>query len=128
MRMRGRHGNCKPNIKSRFSQILVNIPKMKKIQLKTKKWPRSDVLGKLGEEKNGQVQATLKTSKCALFSCICALKDSQNSLVSKYERVKNKLKLKNRNIKPIFQLFENSYHFEKPNYFEFYKLNFCNFF
>jgi hypothetical protein len=48
--------------------------------------PRSDVLAKLGEQKNDRIQATIKTSLCALFSCMCALKDSQNSLVSKSEK------------------------------------------
>jgi hypothetical protein len=43
-------------------------------------------LAKLGERKNGQVQATVKTSRCALFPYICALKGSQNSLVSKSEK------------------------------------------
>jgi hypothetical protein len=46
----------------------------------------SDVLEKFGERKDDQVQATPKTSRCALFSYICALKGSQNSLVSKSEK------------------------------------------
>jgi hypothetical protein len=87
----GRHGNFKPNIKNLFNQILVNIPKILLVKneedpVENKKMARSDVLAKLGERKNGQVQATPKTSRCVLFSYICALKDSQNSLVSKSEK------------------------------------------
>jgi hypothetical protein len=49
---------------------------------------RSDVLAKLGKRKNGQVQVTLKTRTCTLFLlCICTLKDSQNNLVSKSEKL-----------------------------------------
>jgi hypothetical protein len=33
----GRHGNCKPNIKNLFNQILVNIPK--KLHVKNKEDP-----------------------------------------------------------------------------------------
>jgi hypothetical protein len=55
-------------------------------QVENKKMARSDVLAKLGERKNGQVQATPKTSRCALFSYICAFKGSQNSLVFKSEK------------------------------------------
>jgi hypothetical protein len=82
----GRHGNCKPNIKNLFYQILVNIPKILHVKneedsVENKKMARSDVLAKLGERKNGQVQATPKTNRCALCSYICALKGSQNSLV-----------------------------------------------
>jgi hypothetical protein len=54
--------------------------------VENKKMARSDVLPKLGERKNGQVQATPKTSRCALFSYIRALKGSQNSLVSNSEK------------------------------------------
>jgi hypothetical protein len=84
----GRHGNYKPNIKNMFYQILVNIPKILHVKNEedpgeNKKMARSDVLAKLGERKNGQVQATVKTSRCALFPYICALKGSQKSLVSK---------------------------------------------
>jgi hypothetical protein len=87
----GRHGNCKPNIKNLFYQILVNIPKILHVQneedpVENKKMARSDVLAKLGERKNGQVQATPNTSRCALCSKICAIKGSQNSLVSKSEK------------------------------------------
>jgi hypothetical protein len=87
----GRHGNFKPNIKNLFYQILVNIPKILHEQneedpVENKKMARSDVLAKLGERKNGQFQATPKTSRCALWSYICALKGSQNSLVSKSEK------------------------------------------
>jgi hypothetical protein len=60
----GRHGNCKPNIKNLFYQILVNIPKILHVK------NEEDVLAKLGERKNGQVQATPKTSRCALFSYV----------------------------------------------------------
>jgi hypothetical protein len=89
----GRHGNCKPNIKNRFYQILVNIPKILHVKneenpVANKKMARSDVLAKLGvrKTKNGQVQATPKTSRCALCSYICALRGSQSSLVSKSEK------------------------------------------
>jgi hypothetical protein len=73
----GRHGNCKPNIKNLFYQTLVNILKILHVKneedpVESKKMARSDVLAKLGERKNGQVQATLKTSSSALFSYICA--------------------------------------------------------
>jgi hypothetical protein len=54
--------------------------------VENKEMARSDVLAKLGERKNCQVQATPKTSRCALYSYICALKGSQNSLVSKSEK------------------------------------------
>jgi hypothetical protein len=47
---------------------------------------RTHVLAKLGERKNGQIQATLKTSTCALISCIKAFKNSQNNLVSESEQ------------------------------------------
>jgi hypothetical protein len=74
----GRHGNFKPNIKNLFYQILVNIPKIlhvknKEDPVENKKMARTDVLAKLGDRKNGQVQATPKTSRCALCSYICAL-------------------------------------------------------
>jgi hypothetical protein len=74
-----------------FYQILVNIPKILHVKneedpVENKKMARSDVLAKMGERKNGQVQATPKTSRCALCSYICALKGSQNSLVSKSEK------------------------------------------
>jgi hypothetical protein len=87
----GRHGNFKPNIKNMFYQILVNIPKILHVKnqedpVENKKMVRSDVLAKLAERKNGQVQVTPKTSRCVLFSYICALKGSQNSLVSKSEK------------------------------------------
>jgi hypothetical protein len=87
----GRHGNCKLNIKNLFFQILVNILKILHVKneedpVENKKMARSDVLAKLGERKNGQVQATPKTRRCALCSYICALKGSQNSLVSKSEK------------------------------------------
>jgi hypothetical protein len=73
----GRHGNSKPNIKNLFYQILVIIFKILHVKneedpVENKKMARSDVLAKLGERKNGQVQATLKTSRCAFFSYICA--------------------------------------------------------
>jgi hypothetical protein len=85
------HGTCKPKIKNLFYQILVNISKILHLKneqdpVENKKMARSDVLAKLGERKNGQVQATPKTSRCALKSYICALKGSQNSLVSKSEK------------------------------------------
>jgi hypothetical protein len=54
--------------------------------VENKKMARSDVLTKLGERKNSQVQATPKTSRCALCSYICALQGSQNSLVFKSEK------------------------------------------
>jgi hypothetical protein len=87
----GRHGNFKPNIKNQFYQILVNIPKILHVKneedpVENKKMARSDVLAKLGERKYGQVQATPKTNRFALFSYICALKRSQNSLVFKSEK------------------------------------------
>jgi hypothetical protein len=87
----GCHGICKPNIKNLFYQILVNIPKILHVKneedpVENKKMARSDVLAKLSERKNGQVQATVKTSRCALFSYTCAIKGSQNSLVSKSVR------------------------------------------
>jgi hypothetical protein len=83
--------NCKPNINNPFYLILVNIPKILHAEneedpVENKKMVLSDVLAKLGERKNGQVQATLKTRSCMLFSCICALKDIQNSLISKSEK------------------------------------------
>jgi hypothetical protein len=68
----GRHGNCKPNIKNLSYQILVNIPKIhvknEEDPVENKKMARSDVLAKLGERKNGQVQASPKTSRCALYT------------------------------------------------------------
>jgi hypothetical protein len=91
--LRGRNGKSKPNIKNLFYQVLVNKPQIIHSQneedaIKNKKMARSDVSANLGERKNGQVQATLKlkTSTCALFSCICAIKISQNSLVSKSDK------------------------------------------
>jgi hypothetical protein len=68
----GRHGNCKMNIKNLFFQILVNISKILHVKneeepVENKKMARSDVLAKLGERKNGQVQVTPKTSTFALF-------------------------------------------------------------
>jgi hypothetical protein len=94
----GPHGNFKPNIKNLFYQILVHIPKILHVKneeapVEDKKMAWSDFLAKLGERKNGQVQATPKTSRCALFSYICALKGSQNSLVSKSEFLELALKL-----------------------------------
>jgi hypothetical protein len=87
----GHHGNFKPNIKNLFYQVLVNILKILHVKneedpVENKKMARSDVLAKLGERKNGQVQATPKTSRCALFSYIFALKGSQNSQVFKSEK------------------------------------------
>jgi hypothetical protein len=85
------HGTSKLKIKNLFYQILVNIPKILHVKneedpVENKKMARNDVLAKLGEQKNGQVQATPKTSRCALCSYICALKGSQNSLVTKSEK------------------------------------------
>jgi hypothetical protein len=65
----------KPNIKNLFYKILVNIPKILHVKneedpVENKKIARSDVLAKLGERKDGQVQATPKTSRCALCSYI----------------------------------------------------------
>jgi hypothetical protein len=60
-------GTCKPNIKNPFYQILVNILKILHAEneenlVENKQMARSDVLAKLSELKNGQVQAiTLKT-------------------------------------------------------------------
>jgi hypothetical protein len=42
--LRGRHENCKPNIKNLFNQILVNIPKI----LHAKNEEDPVVLGKIG--------------------------------------------------------------------------------
>jgi hypothetical protein len=72
----GRHGNFKPKIKNLFYQILINIPKILHVKneedpVENKKMARSDILAKLGERKNGQVKATPKTSRFALFSYIC---------------------------------------------------------
>jgi hypothetical protein len=110
----GRRGNCKPNIKNLFYQILVNIPKILHVKneedpVENKKMAWSDVLAKLGERKNGQVQATPKTSRSALFSYICALKDSnQNSLVSKSEKLyQNRQRVK---ILSYFLLEKNSHY------------------
>jgi hypothetical protein len=79
-----------PNIENPFFQILVHIPKILHVNIEEdpveiKKMYWNHVLVKLGERKNGQVQATLKTSTqymCAIFMHM----HMQNSLVSKSGR------------------------------------------
>jgi hypothetical protein len=51
----GRHGNCKPNIKNLFDQILVNIPKILHVKneedpVENKKMARSDVVNWVNEK------------------------------------------------------------------------------
>jgi hypothetical protein len=54
---------------SKYFQDILHV-KNEEDPVENKKMARSDVLAKLGERKNGQVQATPKTSRCAQCSYI----------------------------------------------------------
>jgi hypothetical protein len=77
---------ARSDISKKSKNLKIAMPKIhaknEEDPVKNKKIARRNVLAKLGERKNAQVQTTLMTRSCTL----CTLKDSQNSLVSKSEK------------------------------------------
>jgi hypothetical protein len=68
--------NCSERYFEKIEKLKNCHAKNEEDPVKNKKIARRNILAKLGERKNAQVQNTLMTRSCTL----CTLKDSQNSL------------------------------------------------